>query len=799
MNAWRALALASVCCTLSAAMAPAQTKRALLIGINTYEPPGTSAIHPPGCTYGRCELGYFQNLEGAVNDAQSIADLLTSPKFGFPAGHVVLLTNPGPPHPPPGIVVLSADLTTRDGILAAMRKYLVDLPQRGDTVVFYAASHGSLRINSKGTKLTVLVNGQYLHADSTLVPSDAYKGGYDVRDREMTGIFNASLDKGVHLTIIFDNCHSGGVARGISAKYRVRDLPFDPRDIAEAPELLPGGEPRPAPSQRTDNPALVFSAVQQDQSSMEMPDTAPPTEAHGAFTAALVEALQVLPADAPAEVVYQRVRAVIGSLDIPDEDPDLDATAERREQPLFGGATADPPTIRAAVLGTSGTRNVVLDVGRASGIGAGSEFTSALGKAGGSPVRLQIIALDGIARSIATVASPPGTEVKTGDIFTLSKWTPPQSQPLLVWSWPATLSQATILAAAAQIRSSGIALISDPAEEPWTHMLSWDGTAWTLQEAGAPSPLRLGPALTAAILRQRVPPNAKLWVNLPPPRELAAQLLPPDPASAVKNAGDLATAHYALAGVLTAEGPAWAWLHKNELASGPPGPNAAPHSPGCSPASQYPVRSQWVAIPDAGAIQQGAATLNRYASLLAKVHGWLELANSSPDASHAAYYTLALTPASGGAPIASDTLTHQDDLLRLGLQAGGNVSEKRWVYILDIDCHGHGTLLYPHGNSDNQFPNESDTPGQFVLPGAPTLRIGPPFGVDTLVMLSTAQPLSDPYMLNFEGVAQNRGAQSPLEQLLSNTSSGTRGNPGQVPTNWSITLTTVRSIPRPAQ
>jgi hypothetical protein len=186
-----------------------------------------------------------------------------------------------------------------------MQKYLVDVPQRGDTVVFYVASHGSLRINSKGTKLTVLVNGQYVHADSTLVPSDAYRGGYDVRDREMTRIFNAALDKGIHLSIIFDNCHSGAISRGVSSKYRERDLPFDSRDIAEAPPVLANGDPRPAPTQRTENPALVFSAVQQDQSSKETPDTNPPTESHGAFTAALVEAMQVLPADTPAEVVYQ--------------------------------------------------------------------------------------------------------------------------------------------------------------------------------------------------------------------------------------------------------------------------------------------------------------------------------------------------------------------------------------------------------------------------------------------------------------------------------------------------------------
>jgi hypothetical protein len=123
--------LLSVLCS-----APAQTRRALIIGIDLYQPTGTTAMHEAGCTYGRCELGSFENLEGAVNDAQSIADVLTSPKFGFPADNVTLLTDPAPRKVRPGVVSLSPDQTTRDGILAAMKKYLVDVPQPGDTVVF---------------------------------------------------------------------------------------------------------------------------------------------------------------------------------------------------------------------------------------------------------------------------------------------------------------------------------------------------------------------------------------------------------------------------------------------------------------------------------------------------------------------------------------------------------------------------------------------------------------------------------------------------------------------------------------
>ena len=779
---------------LAAPLAFGQTQRALLIGIDTYQPAGTSAEHPAGCVYGRCELGSFQNLDGSVNDAQAMADLLTSPKFGFPANNVVLLTDPTPPHPRSGVVILPASDTTHDGILATMRKYLVDVPQKGDSVVFYDASHGSLRVNSKGNKLTVLVSGQYVHADSTLVPSDAYKGGYDVRDREMTKIFNEALDKGVHLTVIFDSCHSGGISRGIGPKYRERELAFDPRDINEAPDSTP------APTQRTDNPALVFSAAQQGQTAKEMPTSDGASEPHGAFTAALLEALQVLPADAPASLVYERVKAVLEGSNVPDQEPDLDASGARRGEPLFGGAAGKSGKVRAAALGMGDDGSVALDIGRVSGLGAGSEFTSMVPNNAGQKVVLRVTSLDGLARSSAQIVSPAGAKVGAGGVFELSKWVPADNPPLRIWLWPSSLTEDQILAAAAQVHGSGAALVSDPAEEQWTHVINWDGTNWTLQKAGDSATVNLGASLTADAIRKNLPAGAKLWVNLPPSTELSAKLKPAESNSAVQSANNLGAANYALTGVVTATGAAYAWYHKSELAAGPPAPNAPPHSPGCSATSQYPVRTDWVPIGSSDAIDPASAKLNNYASLLAKVNGWLQLANSPADASPDEFYSLALIPSTGNSPLPADQAAHQGDQLKMALMSSDRIIDKRWVYVLDIDCHGRGSVLYPRDYSENQFPNDADNGRQFFLPGAPVLRIGPPYGVDTLVLLSTEQPLADPYVLNFEGVASRgtRGVASPLEKLLNQTSGGTRGFSGEVPTNWSIGLMTVHSVPNSA-
>ena len=811
-------AISVVLCIFFSLQVAGQTKRALLIGINTYQPAGTKAEHPAGCVYGRCELGAFENLEGSVNDAQAMADLLTSPKFGFPADKVVLLTNPGPPRPRPGLVVLPAAETTRDGILAAMQKYLVDLPRKGDTVVFYDASHGSLRINSKGTKLQVMVNGELVHADSTLVPADAYKGGYDVRDREMTRIFNAALDKGVHLTAIFDSCHSGGATRGIGPKYRERTLAFDPRDIAEAPDVLFNGQPRPAPTEREDNPLLVFSAAQQDQTAKESPPSDTMTEPHGAFTAALVEAVQVLPANAPASVVYQRVKAVLEGNGVSDQEPDLDASPARRQEPLFGGQAADSGKVLTAALRTDEDGLVSLDIGRVSGIGPGSEFTSTAETGASKGIVLRVNALDGIARSTAEVVSPAKAKAAPGEIFELTKLVSAETDPLLFWLWPSNLSEGEILAAAAQVKAAGAVSVLDPAEETWTDILSWDGASWALQHATAntPSateplttidldrkqsaPIRLGTKLTADALKQHLQPGAKLWVNLPAPKELAAKLALHEGDSEVKGAASLARANYILTGVLTQDGPSYAWFHKSEFDAGPQANPATDHSAGCSATSPYPVRTDWTTLADSTQIDAVGNKLNEYALRLGKVHGWINLSNSANGEAAASYYKLTMVRASDETVLLADQPAQPGDRMKMALQSDNAVTDPRWVYVLDIDCHGKGALLYPINYSENQFPNAGVTDKKFVLPHSLTLHIGPPYGVDTLILLSTAQPLPDPSALNFEGVATRgaRGTDTPLQKLLANTSSGSRGFAEPVPTNWGIDLTRIRSIPPPA-
>jgi hypothetical protein len=782
--------------TCAIGAAHAQVRRALLIGINTYQPAQTVAKHPAGCSGGRCDLPTFDNLDGALNDVASMRDLLVSPKFGFAPSGVVVLTNPALPAAQLPFIALPAAQTTHDGILAAMKKYLVDEPRKGDTVVFYYAGHGSLRLNSKGNKLAIMVDGKQVHADSTLVPADAWTGGYDVRDREMTRIFNAALDKGIKLTVILDSCHSGAITRGIplSPKVRERMLPYDPRDIGEAPD------DKTAPSERADNPALVFSAAQQDQTAKEAPSTANVPEAHGAFTAALIKALEVLPADAPASVVYQQVNAALEGNGIADQAPSLDAAGTRRAQPLFGGVPAQSGKLRAAVIAVSDDGLVELDSGRVAGIGPGTTFVSFGLEDKSKVITLKVTELAGLSRSTASVISPANAHVAVGSVFEIDKWIPAPIDPLHFWIWPSTIAQADLDKAIAQIRASGIDIVTDPAEQPWTHILLWNSSTWLLQRAGTTDGDELGWTLTAATLKKHVPPGAKVWVNLPPSQELGGKLALHDEGSMVQGVGNVTTADYVLTGTLTPEGPAWAWYHKAEFEKGPPDPNAPHHSPGCSSTSNYPVRTDWISITDTASIPDAAGKLHDYAARLAKLAGWLRLP-SSPGASDDDYYHLAFQRVADQSMLGEGQSVQQGDRLKMVLASSARVLSKRWVYILDIDCHGQGSLVYPLNYSENRFPNDANDQRQIVLPGGPTLKVGAPFGLDTLLMISTNEPLSDPYSLNFKGVATRGGVgpQSPLERLLSNASSGTRGfDLGEVPTDWAVSMTGLQSVPAAA-
>ena len=166
------------------------------------------------------------------------------------------------------------------------------------------------------------------------------------------------------------------------------------------------------------------------------------------------------------------------------QQPELDTSVARRQQPLFGGiAGSGPPT---AAIVSADAAGIILDIGAAADIGPGSEFTQ-LTESNSVRAVLQVTDSIGVARSRATVISPAGATVHAKDVVELTKWVPAARPTLSFYAGASNPSAAEIQDALSVVRAAHLNFAADPSRDHWTHHLAWDGTHWTL-EAHAQSP-----------------------------------------------------------------------------------------------------------------------------------------------------------------------------------------------------------------------------------------------------------------------------------------------------------------------
>jgi hypothetical protein len=334
---------------------PIGRRRAVLIGINDYTASllGRVQSAPP-------ELRDWPNLSGAVNDVSILKDMLIE-RYGFEPQDVVTLTN---------------QAATRTAILEAIDRHLLQPAAEGDVLFFYYAGHGSQVRNSLSTEPDRL--------DESFVPADSRLGARDIRDKELRRIFNRILDRGAHLTVILDACHSGSGVRGRSSGVRHRGIRRDERDVVD------GANAGPRPEDRG---ALVLAAAQDYDRAWEIRDD--DGRIHGAFSWAWIRAMRdALPNEA-AEETFLRAQARVRA-ETPFQEPVMAGNAEMRRAP-FLGMHAGEGNARAVVaverIRSDGT--VVLQGGWANGLAVGNQL-----RVSGNG-QLTITAITGPARSEA--------------------------------------------------------------------------------------------------------------------------------------------------------------------------------------------------------------------------------------------------------------------------------------------------------------------------------------------------------------------------------------------------------------
>jgi hypothetical protein len=219
----------------------------------------------------------------------------------------------------------------------------------------------------------------------------------------------------------------------------------------------------------------------------------------------------------------------------------------------------------------------------------------------------------------------------------------------------------------------------------------------------------------------------------------------------------------------------------------------------CGADTSFPLRTDWT--PAASATLAAAGhDLTDFAARLAKVKLWLSLRVPPGGGESDFPYALALkrrSPAAGNY-VESGSVT-QGEVYDLVLHTSGTPPaqvDRQWVYVLGIDCAGRGSLLYPAGPEGNQLPERGAVPTEISLTGGgPGIKIVPPFGLDSYVLLTTTEQLPDPGLLEFDPVLTRgaRGPSSPLGDLLNSASSGRRGMERPVPSNWAVHYLQIRS------
>lgn len=629
------------------------------------------------------------------------------------------------------IVTLNDQAATRAAILAAANR-LAATAAKDDVVFVYFAGHGSQVRNSDSDELDKL--------DEAIVPADSRRGALDIRDKELRRIFNAILDRGARLTVMIDACHSGSGARGLLTAARPRGIKPDLRDVAD------GGPFGPRPENRG---ALVIAAAHDEEEARE---TRGGQAMHGAFTWAWMRAMRDAAPDETAMETFVRAQALLRA-EMPFQNPVIAGDVTPRRLPFLGAR----PSTRAAhaTFAVERIRSdgiAVISGGWAHGITEGSELRP-FGDRTHPP--LTVTALLGLGRCEARL--PPNAHVRPGMLLVLSGWAAPPPQPLRVAIPRAAMD------VAAFARRISVATINDPTTRTPDRVLRRNGAHWELLDraghvtafASDDDAMRVVNGLRGA-----------LFVQLPASTALASQLADLGPVELVQSAEE---ADYVLAGRFVRNHLEYAWVRPNAR-----NPDRR--------ATGLPLRTTWItATGDLAVILRDAALR------LHKIAAWNRL--ESPPDSHWPYRLALRRPRDG--QLVADRVDG-DQTYALELHATARAAMRRHVYVFAIDSYGRSTLLFPvSGSVENHLPLAGEP---LILLGA-KFEVTPPYGVDTYMLLSTDEPLANPWILQWDGVrAPAIKPTTALERLIALTGTSGRGARVVTPATWSIERMAIESV-----
>lgn len=722
-------------------------RRAVLIGINDYTATGLTARPRPPAPPQRDR----PNLAGAVNDVQAMKEMLTL-LYDFEERDILTLTD---------------QKATRGAILNAIEQHLAKPATRGDVLLFYFAGHGSQVRNSQSDESDQL--------DESLVPADSRLGIRDIRDKELRPLFNRILDRGARLTVILDNCHSGSGARGLGTGARPRGIKADLRDVADRTRTGPRPE---------DRGALVLSATLDTDAAWETRDEQ--GKMHGAFSWAWIRAMRDAMAGESAAETFARAEARLRA-ERPYQQPVLAGSAEATLSPFLGirkDRRADRTVIAVEKVHPDGT--VVLQGGWANGLAVGSELQLVGDRA--ATVRVTVTGINGLGRSEGRIptGSPMPQGIRSGALMEVVAWAAPESRPMRVWM-PRVSNDVDAIAALArkllaEATRRGVRWISDPIETTPSHVLRRGTREWELLVPDGQVEY-VGPEFSDAIAAiAKIPVAASLFVQFPAPAKLidGIDVGPGSDREGIHPTDRADHADYILVGRYSSRRLGYAWVRPSTKATD-------------RRKTGLPLRSAWVVDDQSDdTLRDTSSALRESVLRLRRIHGW-QLLESPPESRFP--YRLDLRRERDG-EWAKDGAVIGDEKYSLFLRTQKSPTRirSRYVYVFTIDSHGRSFLLYPLSSVENRFPLPN-SPDDISLGPTATFEIAPPYGVDTYFLLTTDEPLTNPRILEWDGVRAGVPAQTELEELLLLTASGSRARRRATPSSWSIERVFFEAVP----
>jgi len=717
------------------------TKRALIIGIDIYLPRNVSEINSARTSW--------INLDGCVNDALSIKTLLES-KYGFDEG---------------GITFLSNEKATRKGIIDGIKR-LTETSQKGDIVVVYFAGHGS--------QIRNIASSEADQKDETIVPSDAYLGAPDIRDKEINELFYQLSVKGVILTAIFDSCHSGSISRGL-AEHEPKS-----RYLAPVPNVQVND---PAiPHDLDAKNVLIISAAQDEETAKEQVDEQ--GNPHGAFTYALIRALMTLPANAPAIKIIESTRAVI-KYNGKSQEPVFEGNDYRKNSTLIGVPRESVTNIMTvAVLKNEDKDNITLQGGYILGLRTDTKLMKVDNQ---DTLLIQVTQVNGANSSSSKIIKGDFNRINPGDMFQVTEWALESQNTLKVYIPSSAANYNALRGVAKTLYSSlksnnEIQLITDPTVADSIPTVFFNGKSWMVRKTTGVL-VSLSEPISGSSICRALPSGSKVYISLPAFKGLSTAL---DKLyknnSSVSVTRNSAEADYVLSGRFNNNAIEYAYISANLSA--------------INSLTVLPVRTNFVNLSEEPALLEKAGdTLIEYTNRIAKIKAWLTLA-SPPDDGTFPYY-LALRNASSGKVVSSGSIKENEIygliLVKDLVNAKNWDRSRRFVYVSSIDSRGKSSLMFPLSNVENHYPLGDELPDTINLGRRQLFQVTPPFGYDHYILLALDEQIPNVDVFNSEAV-HTRGYISPILKYLITGGVKSRGNEMFIsPSSWEKQVITIRS------